>query len=55
MFLKKVKLKIINIDKMFTLGFLGDSGKKMAKAGFLWYFEGKLAKRLIDDNIAEKV
>jgi hypothetical protein len=52
---RKVKLKIINCEKMFKLGILGDSGKEMARNGFLWYFEKSLAEMMIDEGIAKKV
>lgn len=52
---KKVKLKIVDLEKMFSLGILGDSGREMARAGFSWWFEGALAKKLIEDGIAERV
>ena len=34
---------------------LGDSGMRMARAGFLWYFERKIAKDLIRRGIAVRV
>jgi hypothetical protein len=37
------------------MGLLGDSGMKMARAGMPFYFESKIAKRLIEKGIAVKV
>ena len=34
---------------------LGDSGMKMAKAGFPFYFEGKIAEGLIRKGVAVMV
>ena len=52
---RKVKLKIVNCEKMFKLGILGDSGKEMAKAGLLWWFEKSLAEMMINEGIAKRV
>jgi hypothetical protein len=34
------------------MGLLGDSGMRMARAGFSWYFERRIAVDLIDRGIA---
>jgi hypothetical protein len=47
-----VKIKIIRPDLMVSMGLLGDSGMKMAKSEFLWYFEKSLANKLISNGIA---
>jgi hypothetical protein len=53
--LKKVKVedpvavKIINIS---NITFLGDTGKKMAKAGFTFLITRKLAEKLVKDKDA---
>ena len=54
-YLKKVKVedpvavKIINIS---NITFLGETGKKMAEAGFKFFFTRKLAEKLVRDKDA---
>ena len=50
-----VKIKVIDSEAIFLLGILGESGRELVKAGLHFYFEGKLAQKLIDMGIAEKV
>lgn len=52
--LDPIKVKIVDPEGIFLLGILGESGRKLAKAGVLFWFEGKLARKLIDRGIAEK-
>ncbi len=51
----RVKLLITDPEAIFLTGILGESGKKMVKAGLPFYFEKRLAKKLIDKNIAEEI
>ena len=50
-----IKVKIVDPEAIFLLGILGESGRKMVKRGIPFYFEGKLAKKLIDKEIAKRV
>jgi hypothetical protein len=50
-----VKVKIIDPEAIFLTGILGESGRKMVKKGIPFYFEGKLAKKLMDKGIARRV
>ncbi len=51
----KVKIRIIDAEAIFILGILGESGRKLVKAGVEFYFEKKLADNLIRKGIACKV
>ena len=50
-----IKVKIVDPEAIFLLGILGESGRKMVKRGIPFYFEGKLAKKLMDKGIAKRV
>ena len=50
-----VKIKIIDAEAIFLTGILGDSGRKLVKAGIAFYFEKKLAKSLIEKGIAVEI
>lgn len=50
-----VKVKIIDPEAIFLTGILGESGRRMVKAGLLFYFEQTLAMKLIQRGIAVKV
>lgn len=50
-----VKVKIIDPEAIFLMGILGESGRELVKAGLTFYFEEKLANKLIDKGIASKV
>lgn len=47
-----IRIRIIDPEAIFLLGVLGESGRKMVKAGLCFYFEKKLAMKLIDKGIA---
>jgi hypothetical protein len=49
-----IRLRIVDPDGMFAMGLLGDSGRRLAQAGAMWYFEEDLASELIENGIAEK-
>ena len=51
----KIRIKVIDPDAIFLTGILGESGRKMVKAGLEFYFEEKLAKKLIDNGIAKQI
>ena len=51
----KVRCKVIDPDAIFLTGILGDSGKKLVKAGIEFYFTQELARKLIDKEIAQEV
>lgn len=48
----RIKVKIIDLDAIFLLGILGESGRLLVKAGIKFWFEGKLARKLIAKGIA---
>lgn len=50
-----IKVQIIDPEAIFLLGLLGESGKELVRAGIHFYFEGELARKLIEKGIAEKV
>jgi len=52
---KKVRVKIVDAEAIFLLGILGESGRKLVEHGVEFYFEGKLAKKLIAKGIAVEV
>ena len=47
-----IKVKIVDSDAIFLTGILGESGRKLVKAGVAFYFERVLARKLIDKGIA---
>ena len=49
-----VCVRIIDAESIFLTGILGESGRALVKAGVAFYFEGKLARKLIDKGIAEE-
>lgn len=50
-----VRVKIIDPDAIFLTGLLGESGKRLVKAGIEFYFEKDLANKLIEKQIAIRV
>lgn len=50
-----IKCIIIDPEAIFLTGILGESGRKMVKAGFPFIFEKGLANKLISKGIARKV
>ena len=50
-----VRCKVIDPAAIFLTGILGESGRKLVKAGIEFYFTKELAKKLIDKGIAEEV
>ena len=50
-----VRVKIIDPEAIFLTGLLGESGRKLVKAGIEFYFTQTLAQKLIDKQIAIKV
>ena len=50
-----VKVKITDSDAIFLQGILGESGRKLVKAGIHFYFTRKLADKLVRKEIAEYV
>ena len=49
-----VRIRIIDPEAIFLLGILGDSGRKLVEAGISFYFEEKLAYKLIEKGIAKE-
>lgn len=49
-----VRCKIIDPEAIFLTGILGDSGRKLVKAGIEFYFTKRLANKLISKRIAVK-
>ena len=50
-----MRIKIIDPEAIFLTGLLGESGRKLVAAGVEFYFEGTLAKKLIEKQIAIEV
>lgn len=50
-----VRVRIVDAEAIFLLGLLGESGRELVKAGVEFYFENRLASKLIDKGIAEEV
>ena len=50
-----VKVKITDPEAVFLMGILGESGKKMVKAGIPFYFTKEIAEDLISKGFAEVV
>ena len=50
-----VRVKIIDPEAIFLTGLLGESGRRLVKAGVEFYFEKSLANNLIKKKIAVKV
>lgn len=49
------RIKIIDPEAIFLMGILGESGRKLVEAGIEFYFEGDLAQKLIDKQIAIEI
>lgn len=49
-----VRVIIIDPEAIFLTGILGESGRKLVKAGAPFYFTKRLAEKLINKNIARK-
>ena len=52
---KPIRCIIIDPDAIFLTGILGESGKKLVKAGIEFYFTQTLAEKLISKGIAKEV
>lgn len=52
---KRVRICILKPLSPLLRAYLGASGKKMAKAGFPFYFEEKLAERLVQAGVAKRL
>jgi hypothetical protein len=50
-----IKVKIVDPEAIFLTGILGESGRKMVKAGIPFYFKKELALHLIEKGIAERI
>lgn len=50
-----VRVKIVDPEAIFLTGLLGESGRKLVKAGVEFYFTKELANKLIEKNIAVEV
>lgn len=48
-----VRVVIVDPEAIFLTGILGESGRKMVKAGLAFYFTRRLANRLIESGIAQ--
>ncbi|MCK9432994.1 MAG: hypothetical protein M0R00_08555 [Candidatus Omnitrophica bacterium] len=48
-----VKIIVIDPEAIFLDGILGQSGRKLVRSGVPFFFERKLAERLIRKNIAK--
>lgn len=50
-----MKVRVVDPEAIFLTGILGESGRRLVKAGAPFYFEKKLALKLISKGIAERV
>lgn len=50
-----IRVKIIDPEAIFLTGLLGESGRRLVKAGVEFYFEKTLAYKLIEKKIAKQV
>ena len=50
-----VRVKIVDPEAIFLTGLLGESGRRLVKAGVEFYFTKKLATKLIEKKIAIQV
>lgn len=50
-----VRVVIVDPEAIFLMGLLGESGRKMIKAGAPFYFTKRLANKLISKGIAVEV
>jgi hypothetical protein len=50
-----IRIKIIDPEAIFLTGLLGESGRRLVKAGVEFYFSKALAMRLIEKKIAVEV
>jgi len=50
-----VRCRVIDPEAIFLTGILGESGRRLVKAGIEFYFTQSLASKLIEKGIAEKV
>jgi len=50
-----IRVRIIDPEAIFLTSLLGESGKKLVKAGIEFYFTKKLAEKLIQKRIAIRV
>lgn len=51
----EVRVVIVDPEAIFLTGILGESGRKLVKAGAPFYFTARLATKLISRGIARKV
>lgn len=49
-----VRIQIVDPQAIFLSGILGESGRKLVKAGAPFYFTRKLADKLIEKGIAQR-
>lgn len=49
-----VRVRFVNPEKVYALGLLGESGRKLVEAGIAFYFERKQAEWMIEQGIAER-
>lgn len=50
-----IRVRIIDPEAIFLTGLLGESGRKLVKAGVEFYFSKPLAMKLIEKKIAIEV
>ena len=50
-----VKVRISSIGSLVEMGYLGESGRKLAEAGLSFYFNGKDAEELIEMGLVERI
>ena len=50
-----LKVVVVDPEAIFLTGILGESGRRLVKAGAPFFFEKKLALKLISKGIAKEV
>jgi len=50
-----VKVRISSVGTLVDMGYLGESGRKLAEAGLPFYFNGKDAEELIEMGLVERI
>ena len=48
-----MRVRIVDPEAIFLTGILGESGRRMVKAGLCFYFTKRLAKKLVAKGIAK--
>ena len=50
-----VKVNILEAGTLAEMGYLGESGRKLAEGGLPFYFNGKDVEALVEMNLVERI